>query len=369
MAEINFNTDISLAEVRDTVDVTRNGSFLAYVNILDQEQIIQYVSPYASNGAGAFISIPEVGTLVLVCQPTRSGEWYYLGSTFSPEPEQVEGAKIPDADLYPLERANSRVYEARGVPMRQQFKGSNGGGLTMSEEYNPTFISKKTELTSEVNKKVSLIDSPAIDSIILDSGNGSRITLSDNPQNQSIPSRAIQVETVGPQKYINVESQTDVVVVDGRELQVLNNSTGANAPEGDPDKAGNVNIQSKWKDINVFTQAEQGRIFIECLNEGGDSQLIQIETNGTGGAIVIKTKGDIRLDAGGNIDLTAGNQIRMKSGADFSVGSGGAVQVKSSSDTNIDGDKIHLNSGNASPSTPSIQGQESTYGNTGITTY
>jgi hypothetical protein len=253
--------------------------------------------------------------------------------------------------------------------MRQQFKGSNGGGLTMSEEYNPTFISKKTELTSEVNKKVSLIDSPAIDSIILDSGNGSRITLSDNPQNQSIPSRAIQVETVGPQKYINVESQTDVVVVDGRELQVLNNSTGANAPEGDPDKAGNVNIQSKWKDINVFTQAEQGRIFIECLNEGGDSQLIQIETNGTGGAIVIKTKGDIRLDAGGNIDLTAGNQIRMKSGADFSVGSGGAVQVKSSSDTNIDGDKIHLNSGNASPSTPSIQGQESTYGNTGITTY
>ena len=361
---------ISLAEVRDTVDVNRNGSFLARIAALgNTEERINYVSPYATNQEGAFIAIPEVGTQILVCQPTSTSEWYYLGATFSPEPGQVEGDLIPDAEVYPMARADHRVYDARGVPMRQSFKGANGGGLTMSEEYNPTFISKKTELHSEVNKKVSLVDSPAIDSIILDSGNGSKITLSDNPQNQSIPARAVQVESVGPQKYINVESQTDIVVIDGRELQVLNNSTGSNAPEDSPSRSGNVNIQSKWKDVNIFTQAKEGRIFIECLNTNGNNQVIQIETNGgQGDTIVIKTKGDIRLDAGGNIDMKAGGQIRMESGGTYSINSGGSLEVNSTGTANIEAPTVNLANG-AAPSPPVVTGQQSYYGNEGVTTY
>ena len=361
---------ISLAEVRETVDPNRNGTFKARIACLGgTEKSVNYVSPYASNGAGAFIAIPEFGTQILVCQPTRDGEWYYLGATFSPEPGQVDGAKIPDSGVYPLERAEPRVYEARGVPMRQSFKGSNGGGITMSEEYNPTFISKKTEVHSEVNKKISLVDSPMIDSIILDSGNGSKITLSDNPQNQSVPSRAIQVETVGPQKYINAESQTDIVVKDGRELQVLNNSTGANAPEGDPDLAGNVNVQSKWKDVNVFTQAEQGRIFIECLNESGSNQVIEIQTNGSDGHIRIKTKGKVDIEAA-NIGINATGAINMKSGEAINIEAGGNLSLKSGGTVFADGSpNIRLNEGGSSSADPDIGNTESYYENTGVTTY
>ena len=249
--------------------------------------------------------------------------------------------------------------------MRQSFKGSNGGGITMSEEYNPTFISKKTEVHSEVNKKISLVDSPMIDSIILDSGNGSKITLSDNPQNQSVPSRAIQVETVGPQKYINAESQTDIVVKDGRELQVLNNSTGANAPEGDPDLAGNVNVQSKWKDVNVFTQAEQGRIFIECLNESGSNQVIEIQTNGSDGAIRIKTKGKVDIDAA-NIGINATGAINMKAGGAINIEAGGNLSLKSGGTVFADGSPdIRLNEGGSSSADPAIGNAESYYENTG----
>ena len=360
---------ISLAEVRDRTDASRSGSFLARIFELgNEEKRVQYTSPYASNGAGAFIGIPQVGTQVLVCKPGESEDWYYLGATFAPEPLQVVGASLSDDGLYPLERANPNLYRARGEPMAVQLTGPQGGGIIVSEDYNPGFINKKTEIRSNVNKKVTLSDSPAIDAIILDSGNGSKITIADNPQNNSVPARSIQVESVGPQKYINTESQTDILVRDGRELQLLNNSTGVNAAEGESDKAGNVNVQSKWKDVNVFTQAEAGRIFIECLDSAGTNQLIQIETNGTDGAIVIKTNGDIRLDAGNNIELVAGNEIIIQSGSKTSINATGDLEVQAGSTANIDAGKINLANG-AGPTSPTVQGEESYYGNEGITTY
>jgi len=360
---------ISLAEVRDRSDASRSGSFLARIFELgNEEKRVWYTSPYASNGAGAFIGIPQVGTQVLVCKPGSSEDWYYLGATFAPEPLQVEGAALADDSLYPLERANPNLYRARGEPMAVQLTGPQGGGIIVSEDYNPGFINKKTEIRSNVNKTVTLSDAPGIDSIILDSGNGSKITLADNPQNNSVAARSIQVESVGPQKYINTESQTDILVRDGRELQLLNNSTGVNAAEGEPNKAGNVNVQSKWKDVNVFTQAEAGRIFIECLDSAGNNQLIQIETNGTGGAIVIKTKGDIRLDAGGNIDLKAGQAIRMESNDNFSIKTGQNLEVQAGPTVNIDAGKINLANG-AGPTPPITQGGQSYYGDEGVTTY
>tara|TARA_R110000822_G_scaffold19070_6_gene62294 strand:- start:81 stop:1175 length:1095 start_codon:yes stop_codon:yes gene_type:complete len=360
---------ISLAEVRDRTDASRNGSFLARIFELgNEDKRVQYVSPYASNGVGAFVGIPEVGTEILVCKPGGSDDWYYLGATFTPEPLQVVGPRIPESDLLPLERAAPLLYKARGIPMQVQLTGAGGGGIVMSEEYNPDYINNKVEIKSSINKKITLSESPAISAIVLDSGNGSTIKLGDNPGEGTLPARSIEVESVGPQKYINTESQTDIVVKDGRELQLINNSTGINAadPEEVP-KTGNVNIQSKWRDVNVFTQAEAGRIFIECLNENGSNQVIQIETNGAGGSIVIKTKGDIRLEAGNNIELVAGEQIIMQSGGKTSLGSEG-LDIAAGGNANIDAGSIHLAEG-ASPTPPSIPTNQSTYGNTGITTY
>jgi len=363
-----MNQIISLAEVRDRTDASRSGSFLARIFELgNEEKRVQYVSPYASNGEGAFIGIPEVGTQVLVCKPGKSDDWYYLGATFTPEPLQVEGAPIPDDSLYPLERANPLLYRARGEPMSVQLTGREGGGIIIGEDYNPGFINNRTEIRSNVNKKIILSDAPAIDAIILDSGNGSKITISDDPQNNSVPSRSIQVESVGPQKYINIESQTDILVKDGRELQLLNNSTGAKAPEGEPNKAGNVNVQSKWKDINVFTQAEQGRIFIECLNGDGSNQQIVIETNGSDGAITIKTNGNVNISAGQDINMKADGNVNIECDK-FSVDAQD-IQMQGKQ-VNIDPDTgtIELANG-ATPTPPSIPNPQSIYDNEGITTY
>ena len=361
-----MNGTISLAEVRNRVDPGRSGAFRAKVDAEgNDEQTVYYVSPYGSNGTGAFVAIPEVGTQVLVCRPKGSSSWYYIGSTFSPEPKETTGGKIADASLMPLERVDPEMYKARGTPMRYVFKSPQGAGITMADEYNPEFFNRKTEITSTQKKKIVLHDGPTIDAIQIDSGNGSRITLTDDPQNQSLAARSIQVESVGPQKYICSESQTDVVVGEaGRELQILNNANGV--PWGESANAGNVNVQSKWKDVNVFTQAEQGRIFIECLNSGGNNQQIVIETNGSDGAITIKTNGTVNVAAGQAINMQAPN---INIGCDkFSVDAGD-IQMQGNQ-VNIDpgGGTVQLANG-ASPTGPSIPNPQSTYDNTGVTTY
>ena len=241
-----------------------------------------------------------------------------------------------------------------------------------------------------INKKITMSDSPAQDSVILDSGNGSKLILTDNPDADSIPSRALQVETVGPQKYLNLESQTDVVVSKGgRELQLINNANGVDW--GDGAICGNVNIQSRWKDINVFTKAEDGRVFIECLNQNGNNQVIEIQTHGTGGTIRLKTNGKIDIEADSigiqtnNLDMKANSKINMQAPTINLNGIVNASVVNSSFNGNITGSAgFAATAGSAPdgpaspvvvpapfvpPANPNTGDSESYYGTEGITTY
>jgi hypothetical protein len=369
MQECRNEGALSLGEVRSRVDPGRSGAFRANIAAEgNTEQTVYYVSPYGSNAEGAFVAVPEVGTQILCCRVTGGTSWYYLGTTFAPEPGEVIGPKIKDTANMPLERVDPEMYKARGAPMKYVFKSPQGAGITMSDEYNPEFFNKKTEITSGGAKKIMLTEAPTIDSIILDSGNGSRITLTDDPKNQSMAARSIQVESVGPQKYINTESQTDIVVgKGGRELQLLNNANGY--VWGDSAESGNVNIQSKWKDVNVFTQAEQGRIFIEFLNESGSNQQIVIETNGDDSdGITIKTTGNVNIQAGEDINIDASNDINIACGGKFSV---------DAEDIQMQGNQVNIDPGGGTiqlanrtnTTAPTIPNPQSTYDNTGVTTY
>ncbi len=366
-----MNTVVSLAEVRSRIEPNKSGAFKATVDYEGTGELdVNYVSPYGSNGEGAFVAIPGVGTEILVCKPAGSDSWYYMGTTFSPEPRDAEGEELTDASKMPLERVDPEMYRARGLPMKYVFKSPLGGGITLSDDYNSEYLNRKTEITSTQKKKITLHDSPAVNSIILDSGNGSKITLSDDPQEGTIAARAIQVDSVGPQTYICRESQTDIVVgAAGRELQLINNANGIPYQTTPTVNSGNVNIQSRWKDVNVFTQALEGRIFIECLNQLGVNQQIVIETNGVGGGIIVKTNGTINMQAGESINLTAPD-VNISCNK-FSVGAAGNVDILAGGNANIDGTQVHLASGQALP-TPAIPPNpliQSTYGNIGVTTY
>ena len=104
------NTEIRKAEVRDRTDIGATGTFLAKISCLGEgSQIINYVSPYGSGAKAGFVGVPELGASILVCKPSGSNEWYYMGSTFEPEPAE------------PLVRAaikvSTKVLTAVGVAM------------------------------------------------------------------------------------------------------------------------------------------------------------------------------------------------------------------------------------------------------------
>jgi hypothetical protein len=360
--------NMSLAEVRENVASHDDGTFYAKIRALGNlEKKVYYTSPFATGGEGGQIFIPPPGVEVMVCSPYGSTNWYYLGSTFAQEPGDAEGDRVSDSDIPPIQRVDPKMYRARGIPQRHAIKGSRGGGVTISEEYNPEYYNIYTEMKATTGKKVRLNDNPQTDALELDSGNGASIRLTNDPTAPMTPSRAILAESVGPQKFINKESETDIIVHrGGRDINILNEANGETW--GDDISCGNVNIQSTWKDVNVFTQAESGRIFIECVKESGDNQLIQIETNGDNGAIVIKTKGDVILDAQRDVNINAGRNLNMRCGGKFSVNAGGSSELQSGGNTNIEAPQIHLAEG-ASPTAPSTEGQQSSFGNAGVTKY
>ena len=335
---------ISLAEVDNCIDPTGEGLFNAKIAAEGNEiRPVFYTTPYASNEAGAFIAIPEDGVQVLVCKPAGSGSWYYLGATFSPPPNESTGSRTIDGmQLTPLQIASPKLSQAKGVPMRMQFTGTQGGGLEIIEEKNDNMMNKKVVVQSGSGKKVSLNDNPTADAIVLDSGNGASIRITDNPQNPLDSARAVIINSDGPQRFINGKSQTSIAVVDGRELNLINDSPGLMGSPVAP--AGNVNIQSKWRDVNIFSQGPEGKIFIKNINQSAVDPIIEISTGGVGGAIDIKTNGKVRISALEGIDIDSLGPINMRGTSINMEATAGDVNIKGLGTVSLQSDAtIQLN--------------------------
>ena len=345
------NTEIRKAEVRDRTDLGATGTFLAKISGLGEgSQIVYYVSPYGSGAKAGFIGVPELGTQVLVCKPSGSNEWYYMGSTFAPEVvEEGETAGTP-----PFSRVDPSINKVSGVPAKILLHGNNGQGLEISDEQDgKTTNNIKTELTSSNGKKITMHDSPGIDAIKLDSGNNASITLTQNPQDNPQKSAAsIEVDCNGPQMHICRESDLEMKVLGGgRELNIQNNANGVawgNFQHANPiNPCGNVNIQSSYGDVNIMSKAPFiSRVFIETLDSVGGAQLIQLKTNGPTGTIVLKTAGTLAIDAGEVAIQSAGN-IAMGCNGVFSVEALGGVAAQTPANIDLEGATVNLAPGSA----------------------
>jgi hypothetical protein len=384
---------ISLAEVRDETDAMGSGSFLAFIKSISLEKRVTYVSPFGNHGNGGFIAIPKAGAEILVVKPANSNRWFYLGTSLDPEPKDPNyiGQAVVDSNIAPVLRADPDMYKAQGIPTRYLFKSPAGGGLTIADDENTSYMKKYTEVKSAGGKKIRLDDTPNLDSIVLDSGNGSKILLTSAPDTpfNGLSARSVEVQTNGPQKYLNFESNTDMYVgAGGGEISILNSANGVlngtpfsvKPPFGLPPPlkpSGNVNIQSTWRDVNVLTKAPNGRIFIECLNATGIDQRIIIETNGVGGGITIKTNGNVMVESLVGVDITTPGYINMAC-AGFSLNATTGI--------NIQAPLINIGSGQSivnlapptppviippqAPSTnPALNWFDTDYGNLGVNTY
>ena len=388
---------MSLGEITDRSDPARAGKFLVKLSGPggnNAEVIVNYTSPYANaGGEGGMIAIPPVGTLVLVAQIDTCGDWFYLGSTFvkppnnssaegspeqgqgdSPPPNSSTGGSDPGRLPGQVNTADPEMHRT-GVPQQQIFENEWGCGLKNSGQADHTMQNYYTRLKSGSGKKIALIDSPAQDCVLIKNDHNDRIILTSQPEGgEGLPQRSLQIETHGPQKYICAESQMDLLVNDGRELNIENKSTGHNADPTYPERSGNVNIQSRYNDVNIFSGKPDGRIFIETLSESGNNQVIEIETHGDESCkIRIRSTGKIDILAEGEdgigIEATKGS-IDINAAGDVNIKAGGEINLKSSANTNIDASPdIYLNSNKAKTANPNIGNSESHYSNKGLTTY
>jgi hypothetical protein len=402
---------MSLGEITDRSDPARAGKFLVKLSGPagnNAEVIVNYTSPYANaGGEGGMIAIPPVGTLVLVAQIDTCGDWFYLGSTLVKPPNNAspggdtsdsdsDSEPIPDSDeavaaLSPppnsstggsdpgrlpgqANTADPEIHRT-GVPQQQIFQNEWGCGLKNSGQADHTMQNYYTRLKSGSGKKIALIDSPGQDCVLIKNDHNDRIILTSKPEGgEGLPQRSLQVETHGPQKYICGESQMDLLVNDGRELNIENKSTGHNADPTYPERSGNVNIQSRYNDVNIFSGKPDGRIFIETLSESGNNQVIEIETHGDETCkIRIRSTGKIDILAEGEdgigVEATKGS-IDINAAGDVNIKAGGEINLKSSANTNIDASPdIYLNSKKAKTANPNIGNSESHYSNKGLTTY
>ena len=401
-------TKIFLAEVTDQYNPSLDGVFYAKIFIdghPKENEPVNYCSPFVTNTEGGFVAMPTPGTQILVCQPEGQVTYYYLGSTFAPILREatggtkIKGNAFSDASKYPFERADPDMFRARGVPKKSMLKGARGGGLVISEEDNPTFINTKIELNSPNGKTVTLDDSPGIDSITLDSGNNSKITIANQhmaglatPSLFAPSMSEIRVESSGDQTFKSVQGTVNMRLQDGKEVNIMNNSTGDHKPLGFPPimffppllfsnaEYGNINIQSKFKDVNIFTDTSKqdnfnaarghgtGRIFLDCLNTKGTQQVIQLQTRGTGsipnppvirgpnitnygtgGCVIrLKSSGKIEIEAIGDVEIVAkGGNLNMRAEGDLNLSAGGSINavsnVASPGGINMIGLPINLN--------------------------
>jgi len=391
---------IRLAEVRESFDPQREGNFLAKLQgVADGDVSVKLTSQYLQGGnAVSKFPPPTPGILCLVTQPEGCGDWYYISSTGMKGPDNEKTSTDPLTDSNPLSD-NSRHSDrggalgaATGKDTGIAIQNDLGVGLELKQDRSKKGQNILARIYTPQEKEVRVDDSSDIDAIVLDTKRGSSLRLTGHPSDPTkSPERMLKVDTMGPQKYLNHESQTDIVVMDGRELNVLNYSTGKNAPAGEnfKNQFGNVNLQSKYNDINIFStqpyiedrDVTDGRVFIECLHSSGYEQVIQIQTHGEGidenndgsfvNACVIRvlSSNKIEIQSTTNLDVSCGGTINMKADGDINITAGGDLNLSAGGNTNADSTQIHLNSGESTPATPFIGDTESFYGRAGITTY
>jgi hypothetical protein len=385
---------IRLAEVRDQFDPQRKGNFLAKISgFADSNISVKLTSQYMQGGSASLkFPPPSKGTQVIVCQPDGCGDWYFMSSTGQKGPPNPKKGAEPAANSNP-DSDNSRHRDSggnkgagTGMDTRIGWENDLGCGFLATQDRSKTGQNVYTKMYTPQNKHIKLDDSRAIDAVILNNGSGdATIRLTAYPADPvKSPARMIKVDSVGPQKYICHESQTDIVVMDGRELNVLNHATGKYAASGSgKNHFGNVNLQSKYNDVNIFTNqpylddrdVTDGRVFIECLNSSGYEQVIQIQTHGEGvegeNACVIRvlSSNKIEIKSTADLDIECGGTINMKSEGDVNISAGGEINMQAGGNINADGAEIYFNSGQSSPAEPEIGDSESFYGRDGVTTY
>jgi hypothetical protein len=352
---------ISEAEVTSVEQISTTFKFKAKVRALgNSNKDINYMSPYFGHGGAGFVALPTVGQTILVVQPDTTDEFYYLGSVLRELGDSVDNPNILKDDLVsPSDSVDDQAYKARGVPQRLIIKDALGNKIALSNEYNPDYYNVKTQVKSVVGKQFQAVDSPLINSVFLKNEHGDGVTITSTA-NAVDGARLLKTYANMGQEHRASKGRILMHLLDGRDFTLVNTSTGQNKEFGN-DLYGNINIESRNKDVNIYSRSQTtGKIHIECT-EPESNQTIQIRTLSGQSVIRISSNGKIELQSGGNLDINVGGDLRLNVGGKLNINAGNGIDMLSSAAINIDGSTIDLNSGTSNPEEPDINPADSAY--------
>jgi hypothetical protein len=288
---------------------------------------------------------------ILVYYDETLREFFYLGTIVS-NPQSAPG--IHDKNKNQIVNSKN-VYTPDGIPKASTFTNSNGAGLKISDYSTDETeqLLSKVQLKSTQGHRLKLSDNPNMDAIFLKNKDGDGITISANRNLGELSDNSISIFAKNSVRTFS-ESGDISLMTAGRDITIENIGSGKKGSPVNP--AGNINIKTLWKDINIFSNGitnpwsgPAGRVLISTA-EG----LIQIKSGGpitiysfTNDINVVAQTGNINLKAQGEINLDAGIGINMRTGTGASVQlANGQATVAGVAGTNIGviGTPLNLNS-------------------------
>ena len=292
---------IRIVEVVDNFDLTETG----LIKVVDETTskgdthepyAIYYTSPYYAKHEGGMIAIPEIGTRVLICKPENDYNWYYMSTIVNSSPAMAKA----DPNTLLKDRKiihDKEIYRARYKPEGITVQSPEGNEVTLRDSHNPRYFNIKAGLKSGSGKRIEANDSPNIDAVIMRNEHNDYIRINAN-SNGANSSRSIDAECLGNVKLTSREGNMDLLVEDGRELNISNTSTGSQRISEKDTSPGNINVISLWGDINISVEkSKTGSIFITV--KGANSHIV-LQSEGTV---------DIAGKKGVNITSDEGNVI------------------------------------------------------------
>jgi len=304
---------------------------------------VKYVSPYGGGMYAGFVAMPEAESQVIFCLTDNGGDdvYYYLGCIIHPEFDVPvtnssfrTGAGVPnnphDYDDYDL-NAQSMSYGIRSPLgqriLLQEFRGGTSGA---------PIENKRVKIESQRHHGLYLDDNTKTQKALLKSAKqGAVVELIDMEGNWD-PSRGPDSAHIYAKQSMYLKAWQGgmkLQVADGKNLQILNNSTGGNA---------GVSGNTENKELGACEKQEAfGNILIHT--DKGD-----VVISSTGNGVFIDCMGgmpeapDGTIPTGASFQVRSLNKIHLYSQNGIDLKSDGPVNIKGST-VSIEGSTIDLN--------------------------
>jgi len=327
------NTKVWKATVKSNFDVNKKGTLSVEVEGWANNPVdVVYVSPYYTNSQGGLIAVPGHGAEILIMGIENSDSYYYAGSIV----DKKSTSNLDAGDPVPISGdkvlPEEASYSDNFTPEKLVVKTPKGHSLTMSDEWDKNKNNMHVNLKTKLGKSLMMHDGPEVGAILLKNEGGDGLTVG-GMESSDYPTRGIMLQSKSDQLYQSAKGSIDIVVSNGGELNIENDSNGTNYLAPFFLNSGCINIASKYRDINITNKAffdfvenrvvKPGRVMIHA------GKGLQLEC--TEGEVIIHSAKKISIASEGDIDMqSATGNINLHAVL-------GDVNIKAGKNLNLEG--------------------------------